>query len=72
MNYGGSVEVGGSLPKTQRRRRTGRNLQFNIKTTPEVIATFCQIADADSWALGETLERAIDLLQTVGRKGGAR
>ena len=59
-------------PKTQRRRRTGRNVQFNIKTTPEAIAAFCQIADANGWGLGETLERGIELLQTVARKGGAQ
>ena len=58
-------------PKAQRRRRTGRNVQFNIKTTPEAIAAFCQIADANGWGLGETLERATELLQTQTQKGGA-
>lgn len=48
---------------TQRRRRTGRNVQFNIKTTPETITAFCAIADANGWGLGETLERATALLQ---------
>jgi hypothetical protein len=47
----------------QRRRRTGRNVQFNIKTTAETIATFCAIADANGWGLGETLEHAVALLQ---------
>lgn len=56
--------------KVQRRRRTGRNVQFNIKTTPEAIAAFCQVADDNGWGLGETLERAIELLQTAARKGG--
>lgn len=50
-------------PALQRRRRTGRNVQFNIKTTAETIATFCAIADANGWGLGETLERAVALLQ---------
>ena len=54
--------------KTQRRRRTGRNVQFNIKTTPETIAAFCQIADANGWGLGETLERAVALLRATGLK----
>lgn len=56
-------------PKTQRRRRTGRNVQFNIKTTAETIAAFCGIADANGWGLGETLERAVELLQAEKRKG---
>jgi len=54
---------------TQRRRRTGRNVQFNIKTTPETIAAFCAIADANGWGLGETLERATALLQREQSKG---
>lgn len=46
-----------------RRRRTGRNTQFNIKTTPETIEAFCRIADANGWGLGETLEHAVTLLE---------
>lgn len=57
------------LPKAQRRRRTGRNVQFNIKTTAETIAAFCGIADANGWGIGETLERAVELLQAEKRKG---
>lgn len=50
-------------PKALRRRRTGRNAQFNLKTTPETIAAFTRIADANGWGLGETLERATALLE---------
>lgn len=46
-----------------RRRRTGRNAQFNLKARPETIETFCAIADTQGWGLGETLERAVTLLQ---------
>lgn len=46
-----------------RRRRTGRNAQFNLKARPETIEDFCAIADAQGWGLGETLERAVALLQ---------
>jgi hypothetical protein len=46
-----------------RRRRTGRNTQFNIKTTPETIEAFCRVADANGWGLGETLEHAVMLLE---------
>lgn len=46
----------------QRRRRTGRNVQFNIKARAETIEAFCAIADAQGWGLGETLEQAVALL----------
>ncbi|MFW2541574.1 hypothetical protein ACN2XU_02950 [Primorskyibacter sp. 2E107] len=49
--------------KPVRRRRTGRNAQFNIKTKPETIEAFCAIADANGWGLGETFEHAVTLLQ---------
>jgi hypothetical protein len=49
--------------QTMRRRRTGRNAQFNIKAKPETIEAFCQIADANGWGLGETLEYAVALLK---------
>lgn len=46
-----------------RRRRTGRNAQFNLKAKPETIAAFCAVADANGWGLGETLEYAVALLE---------
>lgn len=55
----------------QRRRRTGRNAQFNLKARPETIEAYCAIADAQGWGLGETLERAVELLEAnygAGRK----
>jgi len=48
--------------KEQRRRRTGRNAQFNLKVKPETIDAFCEIADRKGWGLGETLEHAVELL----------
>lgn len=56
-------------PRVQRRRRTGRNVQFNIKATSETIAAFCEIADKNGWGLGETLERAVELFQAQRPKG---
>lgn len=50
-------------PQQQRRRRTGRNAQFNVKCKPETIEAFTRIADANGWGFGETLERAIELLE---------
>ena len=47
----------------QRRRRTGRNVQFNIKARAETIEAFTRIADANGWGFGETLERATELLE---------
>ena len=46
-----------------RRYRTGRNTQFNIKGDPDVIEEFYDIADAQGWVLGETLERAVNALK---------
>lgn len=51
------------VPKRIRRRRTGRNQQFNIKTTPAAIEEFTEIADLLDWGLGETFEKAIPLLR---------
>lgn len=48
--------------KTQRRRRTGRTAQINIKTTQETIDMFYQIADQNGWGLGEAFENAVRLL----------
>jgi hypothetical protein len=47
----------------QRRRRTGRNVQFNIKATPETIARFTALADKHGWVFGEVLEHALDALE---------
>lgn len=55
--------------RQQRRRRTGRNAQFNIKARPETIAAFCAVADAKGWGLGETLEQAVALLEARHGKG---
>lgn len=52
-----------ATPRPQRRRRTGRNAQFNIKARPETIEAFCEIADRQGWGIGETLEQAVALLE---------
>jgi hypothetical protein len=46
-----------------RRRRTGRSAQFNLKARPETVAAYCALADRMGWGLGETLERAVALLE---------
>jgi len=58
--------------KPVRRRRTGRNAQFNLKAKPETIDAFCAVADANDWGLGETLEYAVALLEQNYGKGQGR
>jgi hypothetical protein len=59
-------------PVLQRRRRTGRNAQFNIKATPETIARFTGLADKHGLVFGELLERALDAFENTPTKGSAR
>jgi hypothetical protein len=47
----------------QRRRRTGRNLQLNLKVGASTLESFYAITDRQGWVLGETLERAVAALQ---------
>jgi hypothetical protein len=47
----------------QRRRRTGRNVQFNIRATQQVIDEFKAISEAQDWPDGLTLERALQALK---------
>ena len=48
--------------REQRRHRTGRNVQLNIKARAEAVEKFYAITDRQKWVLGETFERAIDAL----------
>ena len=50
-------------PPLRRGRRTGRNMQLNIKATQETIDLFYRLTDSQGWVLGETLERALDALE---------
>lgn len=54
-----------------RRRRTGRNIQINIKASKETIDSLYRLADENGWVLGETLEHAVAALTASleGRKG---
>lgn len=49
--------------REQRRRRTGRNVQFNIRARQETIDAFLAIADRQGWVLGEVLEQAVAALE---------
>lgn len=48
--------------REQRRHRTGRNVQLNIKARAEAVEAFYAIADRQHWVLGETFERAVEAL----------
>lgn len=60
---GGAVARKAAEPLQQRRRRTGRNAQINLKARPETIEAYCALADRMGWGLGETLEKAVELLE---------
>lgn len=69
---GQGADIAPKMPETiqQRRRRTGRNAQFNLKARPETIDAYCALADRMGWGLGETLERAVALLEKEYGKAG--
>lgn len=53
-----------SPPKREQRRyRTGRNAQLNIKIRPETLEEFYAIVDRQGWVQGEAFERAIEALK---------
>ncbi len=59
-----SREQPAPVPKrVQRRHRTGRNVQFNVKASQETVDAFYAISDAKGWVLGETLEHALAALK---------
>ena len=47
----------------RRGRRTGRNMQLNIKATQDTVDLFYRLTDSQGWVLGETLERALEALE---------
>lgn len=49
--------------RTQRRYRTGRNMQLNLKVRETTATVFYAMADAQGWVLGEAFERAVAALQ---------
>ena len=49
--------------RPQRRYRTGRNMQLNLKVREVTVKTFYAMADAQGWVLGEAFERAVAALQ---------
>lgn len=65
--FTGSRTPPASPPRTvQRRHRTGRNVQLNLKVTATTLARFTALADRKNWLFAETLERALDALEKRG------
>jgi len=60
---GGSAPLRAPLRAPQRRHRTGRNAQVNIKATQETIDAFTAISEQQGWVFGETLEHALRALE---------
>ncbi|MDI7776648.1 stability/partitioning determinant [Asticcacaulis sp. EMRT-3] len=50
-------------PQLQRRYRTGRNRQLNLKVTDEALRRFYALADAQGLVLGEVFEQAVSALE---------
>lgn len=48
--------------REQRRYRTGRNQQLNLKVRAEDAEAFYALADAQGWVLGEAFARAVAAL----------
>lgn len=46
-----------------RRRRTGRNVQLNLKVTADAVARFTKLSDENGWVFGETFDKALDALE---------
>ena len=47
----------------QRRHRTGRNVQLNMKVRSETLERFNRLCDAQGWVQGEALEHALEALE---------
>jgi hypothetical protein len=56
-------------PMLQRRYRTGRNRQINLKVTDDVLRRFYALADAQELILAEVLEHAVTALEEKIARG---
>jgi hypothetical protein len=66
----GAAEVpAASSIRSQRRYRTGRNQQLNIKASKETVDQFYALADAFGEPLGVVFERAVKALRDERRDG---
>jgi hypothetical protein len=67
-----STDAGSPTLQLPRRRRTGRNIQLNLKVDQNTADRLYRIADRHGWVLGETLEHALEALEKAmaTRSGG--
>lgn len=54
-------------PRSNRRWKTGRNQQINIKATAQTIERFYKMADSKRVPHGELLEQALNALEKSGQ-----
>ena len=52
-----------SVRREQRRHRTGRNVQLNLKVRQEDADAFYALADEHGWVLGEAFQKAVEALR---------
>jgi hypothetical protein len=55
----------------QRRYRTGRNLQLNLKVSDDVLRRFYALADSQDLILGEAFEQAVAALEILVKRNEA-
>jgi len=58
-------------PLPQRRYRTGRNRQLNLKVTDDVMRRFYALADSQDLILGEAFEQAVAALEILVKRNEA-
>ncbi len=58
-------------PIPQRRYRTGRNRQLNLKVTDDVMRRFYALADSQDMILGEAFEQAVAALEILVKRNEA-
>ena len=49
----------------QRRHRTGRNVQMNLKVTAATSERFTRVSNEQGWVFGQTLDHALDALEAA-------
>lgn len=65
-----ALEIVAPEPTLQRRYRTGRNRQLNLKVTDEALRRFYALADAQGLVLGQVFEQAVMALEDKLRQEG--
>jgi hypothetical protein len=58
-------------PLPQRRYRTGRNRQLNLKVSDDIMRRFYALADRQDLVLGETFEQAVAALEILVERNEA-